>query len=335
MQIPELSYMADSGWQPIPEWGQFYVGLGREMAEPAPEDGRLFVGMFVPVRSYAAALVAVGIVAGRTSHFTRGDDSEQHFANLCELDDDALLLYCVGSTILKARFSGVGTDGGTAFIRIRVTRKQRKCGDWTSYVRVSKQECHRLGVDASSATRRDLSAQPSVVVAERENAFLKTFLSDIELMNFLAISRLDCLIVGCKNVLKDELRLTRLSARSNDRRSGEGTLQDIVCAKSLTSSWRFRTDILSERARKPPDLSMAKMPHTVIYDGSAAFIRWHAYFGQSNCLVILSPVDPSVRDATDLMRTEFLARRGFAELAVAQKRPPSAELVSFCAVRKG
>jgi len=328
---PELRLVSqlDGGWNPIPDWASFYVQLGRTLSGFDPIDTRVVVGISVPTRTLAAVLSATGIILGRSSLLSDTNDAREHFEQLCRLGADTPLLYYDGTTLYKARFDSTREEGGSRLVRIRLTRRQRRAGDWTEYRCLPLEQCLRIRRDTLNATSTDLAASRTQVRAVGSEEFLESLLPPTDALNLITTSRLDCLLVGMKDTIANELTELKFSSHTESVPSATGVLQDIVRTRSLTPDRHFRSDVLPERARSTLPTDFSERAHTVIFDSPTAFCHWHESFRLSNWVTVLDPVDRSFRDAVDILTSGFLARTGNWQPKLATALPRSIELVSF------
>jgi len=59
-----MYYQDGNNWINVPYWAASYIYLGSAIAAQENPLDRLIIGLAVPVRAYAAALIALGIVTG-------------------------------------------------------------------------------------------------------------------------------------------------------------------------------------------------------------------------------------------------------------------------------
>jgi len=62
VQAIQLHFEDEGSWYCLPEWADYFISVGRKLAEADRNGGRLVVALAVPTRAYAAAFVSLGMV---------------------------------------------------------------------------------------------------------------------------------------------------------------------------------------------------------------------------------------------------------------------------------
>ena len=119
MLINRVCYMNDGKWKTLPLWGQLLFDLGCSLGSLNSSENRIVVGVALPTRAYAAPLTAMGVVAGKLSLTTSGDDALTRFQQIASLTIGTSLIYRKPDKVVKGTFEGIEEDKGCSTIRLR------------------------------------------------------------------------------------------------------------------------------------------------------------------------------------------------------------------------
>jgi hypothetical protein len=139
--------------------------------------------------------------------------------------------------------------------------------------------------------------------------------------DFIGTSRLDCLLVGNRRLLRDELVEAEFGVSTDSNKRVVGNLQDIVRARVfLPHGDTFRSDVVSLAAKVPP-AKFASTPAVAIFDGARSFLRWSRSYPSSSWIVVLDRSDRRLIEAIETIDAMYASRaRDGAPVTI--KAPP-------------
>ncbi|ACZ43539.1 hypothetical protein Tter_2651 [Thermobaculum terrenum ATCC BAA-798] len=299
----------------MPEWAQFFLELGQEIACYEVRDRVPVVAVSLPARSYAAMFAAVGVVRSRARINTIADN-EEYFEQLWALagkGDRIPVEYREAGKRIQGYLTGRSQDG----------------------------EVRRLHIDLGKEGVRKITPQIAsrIVLKEKigkqgrgkanRNPALSAVLDLPDLTDFLGRARLDCIIVAQKNEIRPE---SGLRIRPYQSANIEVEVNDILRVKEWLVDWgAYRTHIVSERLRdngRVPQESLRHAP-VVIFDGAKGFIQRRGEFTGLPWLILLDRTERGYRDAAQEVDALDSTRVGDAEKLRIPHIPQGVELVAF------
>ena len=313
----ELLYNSDEKWIVLPSWCHFYLNLGASVAGVCSKDKRLVVGLAMPVRSYAACLIAAGVVIARVGTIcNKSFDLDEHFDDLCKLNTGTPLIYRKGNRELKGKFDGVKIFNNEKRIRIQLTSKEGG-----SLVELLNKEMSKAVniIDDKVKLPKKQSGRKIV----RRKTFLDSILGDITAFGFGYNSLLDCAIIGSVNVLKREMTATPIASK-NHKNYVKGTFQDILRVKRfLPENRAFRTEIIPTTIKDWDKKQFELEPHVVIFDGANGYMKRRGHWHNTNTIVILDRAEPAFSEAVEIINNDFEVKRIGEDLELDLSRVPA------------
>jgi len=278
---PGLSYREGMKGAPLPGWAWWFIELGSWLATDRQPGRVARAAISVPTRAYAALFAAMGIVSGSyrsgvlnvgerlrmLSRLKRGDP-----VRYCKGDEDLKVSYGEFSKIAKEPLFDLGDCVYLAERNGRVYGREVRQFHYIEPV----------GEEEGFSMDRPVCLSPD---------FVKEAMG-IDPISQGFFSRLECVIIGNKTDLAEELEL-ELQA---DGVSGK--VQDVLRVhehrpkdgyRSRTIS--FQADIRSELVGKPFG--------GVVMDGARSFLRWRGMARKHPWLVIIDRTNPTAGAARD------------------------------------
>ena len=324
MSLTDLQYRNGGGWAAMPSWAMSLISLGSAIAAPQDPSYRFVVGLAVPIRAYAAALIATGLVIGRAKIPFDGIDETEYLDYLKTIEPGRPLIYRSGEDCYHGEFIGIEQreEEGPSINLIWKRGKQRcKCG------LPLKEARKRLQIVGGS--KKD---SPEKAVGEHRivhnKEFLKTMLGANNSYEFAMRSRLECIIIGCVNILRHEIKETEISFGP---RHIEGTFQDILRArKFLSEGSAYRSNVMPADREQASLMANQETPYMVIFDGSISFLKWRDYWRRSNWLVLLDKTESCFQEAADQLNNEYVENRvSDTSIENALELPQGIDVLSF------
>jgi hypothetical protein len=327
-----LFYESNGEWLSLPGWGQFFLKLGEITAASLSDAGsRRITGIAVPTRNFAAALVSAGIVSKRSALAINGPNSEEHFRLLWRLPIGThvtLLCQDKGENIrCRGILNSFGVHEVDGSPRIGVQVHRRDAGGATHFVSARDS----LRIELLSKQPRELPGRQAGRRIAPISAFARHFFNGRQADSIPLHSCLECVLVGRKSLLREEITDTRFAANSGDDRFEQGTLQDVLRLGEFMSEGKtFRSDVVSASGRSGVALADSGEPPIIVFDGSAGFLKFRDHWRNASWIVILDRTELGFEQAADLFNQEFLkARPNVTDQFGTLNIPAGVELLSY------
>lgn len=276
-----LYYQHKERWISLPTWAQFFLDLGFALAPQDNPKSRIVTGLALPIRSYAAPLIATGIITGRLSPLVQSNDALKRLEQIRTLSIGTPLAYRNTDRRVKGSFGGVEEmDDGSSMILL--------CAGNERYMIPSRLA---LQVDL-----RPEASGPLVKLSIKQKKtpippFLSLFLGSEEARAIVLQSHLDCVIIGSIARLTTEINETRFAVRDATRSFSPGILQDIIRVRRLAKETEsYRSELYYTHGRELEERRQ-EIPVFVIFDGAMSFLKWRDYWRQSNWVVLLDQTE--------------------------------------------
>lgn len=315
----------DRGWKKMPDWALFFLRLGWAVAALQAESVRAMVAVTVPHRGYAAALIATGVVAGRSKIPAKNRTAVEHFHYLRLLENGTPVRLLEGKRRrLRGRLRGLSRLYGEDLICVQTTN--RRGGSQKHYVpardsfRIEKEE------DDSGLSTRQTGTRVVPV-----SAFAAHFLSEASTDEGVLRSRLDCVILGGLDALRREISDTAFACSSADDKLKEGKLNEILrVRKFMGPNKAYRSSALGFHRKRPPEVrGVSEPPRVIVFDGASGFLKWRHRWPSSDWVIVLDRGERRFDDAVSEVNHRYLSLRVNDEELVDLDLPPGIELVAF------
>ena len=305
----DLAYVDGADQVRLPGWVTWLIDLGRWVATAGDSERLVRVAISVPHRRFAAVFAALGVASGAYRPGVPSDAGER-LRFFSSVEPGTPVRYRRGDSANAfecARFLAVDHSVGMHVIKLS-TRKLDYSREVSRFPYIQPLP---PGINPP-ARSRPICQSPDFVRSA-------TGLDPIE-HGFP--SRLECVMIGTKTLLEDELGVGLASS------GYEGGLQDLLrCTGLLNPADGYRSRLLS--ASSDPDPDMIGYPEgAVILDGPSAVVRHrHAAYGRPWVAVI----DRTSRRAMDARDALLADRASSLEDVVVPigAPPPGIEALSF------
>lgn len=324
----ELLHGGEGSWRPLPSWARYFLAVGRAaIATPSPGQ-RLVVAAVVPTREYAAAFVALGAVEQRS----RNSDllgGEAHYSELTSLMvGDKVTVLTAGKKYV-ASFKGVGPADGPDGILVEFEKDRM-----TQFL--PKDQCHRVAIGALGKARLPKVGTPrDKTIGSWDAAFLESVLGIDNASDYVRRDDFTALIIGQLQALSFELEEEPFVALDARGKSVGGHIEDLIRTKKFADDAEgetFRTEVMSDRARRlDPELA-ALRPPVVIFDGGRAFEKHKYDWRSASWVIILDRSATTTSEAATVLNQYFVEYRiDDSDPLRAIEPPPGVEVTSFLA----
>jgi hypothetical protein len=322
MSLIDLQYRNSSGWISMPYWAVSLISLGSAIASPRDPHYRFITGLAVPVRAYAAALIAMGLVSERAKTPFNSIGELEHFEYFKTIAPGSHVLYRVGENWYHGEFIKAEKKADGPFVSVLWIngRKKLPC---TLSLNEAKKRIQIVGSTKSAESER--------VVGHRINynrKFLQIIVDNDKVDEFVMRSRLECVIIGCVNTLRHEIKETEISFGS---RHIAGTFQDVLRArKFLPEGSAYRSNVMPVDREQASLTANQETPYMVIFDGAISFLKWRDYWRRSNWLVLLDKTESCFQEAADQLNNEYVEKRvSDTSIENVLTLPQGIEVISF------
>lgn len=315
--LSSLRFWAQSGSMPLPAWARFMISLGERVATSGPEKPGLVVALSVPARAFAATLIAASAVITAFREGPSASDAAAHFDYLASLADGTAITHHRANSVQQGRLVGVEASpyDGRPVVRIRLRKEDRL---------LPVGLCREIQVIDDPGT---LKVRREKLI--RHPAFLSSALPGIDVAVLSASSRLDCVIVGAKQLLEDELIANEFAA-GDGKSVYTGSLQEIVRARNVTAKkGAYRSALVSAISEDADVPVSSSPPGVVVFDGARAFNNYRSRWPSSKWVVILDRGLPSAQEGAAAVNQGYATRADDSDVLARLAVPPGIEALSY------
>jgi hypothetical protein len=305
----------------LPEWCRFLVALGTSLGTLERDSRQAYVAISVPTSAFAAPMLATGVVVSRA--LAGSVDKETHFRRLRALR--------VGTSV-SIELNGmrlVGHLAGTleleAEVRLGVRLQNSRGGNLTRFF--STREC--LSIRPLAAPVLDLPEKQRGQRVGGGHAFLESWLGPSVEAELLGRAQLDCVIVGPKSRLLEEIQEHRFGVAAGSGGPAWGTLAEVLRLGQLLPPSENRRCELVSADRRHDGVEIEDTPHVCLLDGAKSILRDRQRWPGSHRLMIVDRSEPSTAQAVAALLEE-LQLLDWAEpmAALLPSPPPSVEVLA-------
>lgn len=294
-----IHYRGKDGYRPLPEWALFFLEFGKSIASLNIENHRYTVALALPTRSYATALIGVGIACARI--FLKSDDDSHHIETIYSLPKDTSLKYYDKGKVKKALKKDVVEYDGKKLLGIQIEDHT------TIYLKpenINKIEIANVNYDYLPNKQNGYSIQPPSALAY---AVLQSRAHE-----FFYRSRIEGMVIGTRSILKEETELELSVEQNGIHQYGTGSLNDLFRIKDFVPNnigHRFLIMPPSSSNNKVTEI-MHQIPEhcPIIFDGASGFLKWKEMFADRNWIVILDQTDVHFSNAVAQLNQDYSYR---------------------------
>ncbi|MBE0427387.1 MAG: hypothetical protein IBX72_12195 [Nitrospirae bacterium] len=296
-----LYYRDGDNWINMPYWAFSYISLGSTIALKKEPQKRLIIGLALPVRAYAAALIAMGIVVSRVKIPLENMQESEFFEYLRTIQSGTSVFYLVKEKWYPGEFVEVTQIHDRSFVHVIWKKGKQKC-TCAIPLENARKRIRIVGSTKNDAPEKKISR---CIVYNKE--FLDIMLGSDHGNEFVLRSRLECTIIGCVNTLRNEIKDTQISY---GQKHSEGTLQDVLRVKRFMSDGSaYRSNIVPSNREPSAHTIYSEIPYMTIFDGAISFLKWRDFWRKSHWTVLLDKTEPHFQEAVDLLNQEYMEKR--------------------------
>jgi len=310
----QLRYKDSAGiLKELPAWARYLAEIGRFVAEGGRPGERIVVGVTVPTRSFAAAMVALG-VASTTYRDPSDRDIERHFDELAALEPGTPIRFRRGRYLYCGKFVGTEVIGGVPHLTYRENGLCKLRWDMCFGV-------EPLEPDAEFVKRRPLAANAEFVEAAL----------GVDALNHASVTEIDCLVVAVKESLRAELTETEFFAGGDRAGLVAGVLNDLLrCdAYEKNANDHDRTKVLAASNSEIPVAMRSAQPPAVVFDGPRGYLRLRNTWRSSPSVVLLDRTASASIEACETLNQDLALSAGLADITRLGPPPEPFEVTAY------
>ena len=316
-------HFEDSGhWYSLPEWAEYFIGIGKQLTSASNADTRIVTVIVVPTRAFGAAFVSLGMVISDAASRHRASEAA-HFEMLFDLPPGTHVIYRPRpGKVFKGILQSPEESDGKLRIRVQVHSRP-------GYLTHILDESSAFRVQPAKHSGKLPKTQGST--SRFTNEFVESLIGETDPVQLGVQSKVVCTIVGRKNALEHEIRHTPLAIHINGHRRVEGQLQDVLRLNKFVAPQQcHRSALVAVGGDAPPSDVINDTEIGVVYDGAAGFLKWGSLRREGHQVVILDRTEPYFEDAISSINNRFSQNsiRGEDALHVTGA-PPGGEFLSF------
>jgi hypothetical protein len=298
-QFAQIHYLSKDEYRPLPEWALFFLELGKTLSTLEIESHRYTIALALPTRSYATALIGAGIACARI--FLKSDDDSYHIETIYSLPEDTPLKYYDKGKVKKALKKDVMEYDGKKLLGIQVEDHT------TIYLKPEN-------VNKIEIADVDYSHLPN-----KQNGYSVELPSKLALAilqsrshEFFYRSRIEGVVIGPRNILKEEADLELSIPQNGKHQYGTGSLSDLFRVKGFVpNNVGHRFLLASPSSNNNIIIEMLHQVSTycpVIFDGASGFLKWKEMFADRDWIVILDQTDTYFPNAVAQLNQDYSYR---------------------------
>jgi hypothetical protein len=297
---PVNLHFEDSGrWYSLPEWAEYFIGIGKGLAHAQRSEARIVTAIIVPTRAFGAAFVSLGMVISDAAPRDQASEAA-HFERLFDLPPGTPVIFRPkkGKT-LKGILRAPEERDGRLWVRIQV---HSTAGGGLTYL---IDESRALQVQPAGHTGKLPKKQGGNNV-RTANKFIDSLLGETDPVQLGLRSKIVCALVGRRNALEHEIRKTPLAIHANGDPHAEGHLQDVLRVDRFVTPQQSHRSALVSIGADPPSADVIEgVEIGVVFDGAVGFLKWGAMWRCSHQVLILDRTEPYFEDAINAVNARF------------------------------
>jgi hypothetical protein len=323
--VPVNLHFEDSGdWYSLPEWAEYFINVGKQLASADRSDSRIVTAIVVPTRAFGAAFVSLGMVIADAASRDRASEST-HFEKLFDLPPGTpVIIKPKRGKTLKGILQEPEEVSGELYVRVQVHSKDG--GSLTHLV----SEQYALQVQPARHSGK-LPKKQSGDNSRLANEFVDSLLGEADPVQLGLRSKLCCAIVGRRNSLEHEIRRTPLALHANGSYYAHGHLQDVLRVdRFVTGQQSYRTALVPVGSESPSGVVLNSLEMGVVFDGASGFLKWGDKWHDRHQVVILDRTETYFEDAICAINARFSQNRTDGKTALPSGDAPACgEVIMF------
>jgi hypothetical protein len=298
----DLFYLRNGSWSCLPGWAKFYLNFGFTLSQFKRPDSRYIVALAIPSRSYASLLIASGIVYGRS----QGEHklvNKAHLEMLVQLRNGVPVLFRRKNRKFKAKKYEVKNYNGKIYIGLLI---EQAGPNFHTIIYVPEEDCELIDISGTQYISLPGKQKGREIIPP--SMLVQAMQGNDHISNFHLHTNIDAVIIGPKNILKEEMNM-ELATTRNTNCDCTGHLSDLLRAREfLPAGAAYRSSILAAITRSNAKTVGDAKPSAIIFDGPTGFMKWRENWKMFNWVVIIDKTDRNFDFAVGQVNNEYLAR---------------------------
>lgn len=319
-----LHFEENGEWYSLPEWAEYFINVGRQLAWADQSESRIVTAIVVPTRAFGAAFVSLGMVISDAAERDHSSNSA-HFEKLFDLPAGTPVIFRPqpGKT-LRGILQEPEDYGGKLYVRVQV--HSRAGGGLAHLIDESRALQVQPACHSGKLPKNQVGEN-----ARFTNEFVDSLLGEADPVQLGLRSKLVCALVGKRNALEHEIRQTPLALHANGHRRAEGQLQDVLWVNRFTTGQQsHRCALVPVASGSPAEDVVADTEMGVVFDGALGFLKWGQLWRGRHQIIILDRIGPYFDDAISAINTRFSQNRVDGEVALpGSDAPAGGEVLAF------
>ena len=297
-QFSLLHYVNNQQQWPLPTWATFFMNLGKALATIDMESKRYTIALALPTRSYAAAFIGAGVACANL--LFRSHQDAEYIEFIYSLPEGTSLKYYEQGKVKKAIKKELLEYNGKMLLGIQIEDSTTKY--------ILPNSVYKLEVAEQDYSQLPNKQAGRSVVPPSE--LLSTLVSE-KAHEFAYHTRIDGVIVGSRNTLKDESQLSLTILPKDGDKEMQGYLRDLFRVEGFNPhglGHRFLLHSPSTNNLEMALLNKLEVFSTVIFDSALGFLKWQEIYNNQNWIVILDHTDANFSNAVAHINQLYIYR---------------------------
>lgn len=323
-QIEHFAYLDNGVWSPFPKWAVYYLELGAALSNYTNPGYRFVATITVPTRSFASALIALGIIASRAE--LPSNNLESHISKIKSLSAGTPIIYRTNNTKYNGTYEGTVNSFGKEYFLIKYQKGTEKAIEYGDSYKIELSEKQHISLPNVQSGRHLSPPSP----------LLKDLFGSNLLNRFLAESRLECLIMAQQKNIQQELCSFQIGHLNGTDTPSLGRIIDVVRVKGpqfQASNLTYRSYVLAPSGKYSQQFASRLNHYITLFDNAPGFIKWGSYFETSNWLLVLDKTDRNFDLAVKEINALYFRDRVDRQTKLPLPNPPSGVDVMFFETR--
>lgn len=325
-----MFYHNEGEWHPLPVWANFFLELGAFAAVQPLQPERSVIAVSVPTRAFAAAFAAVGVIKKNLGARTNRTSSE-HFEFLSNLPLGTSVK-CVEKGKQKTYLLR-GTRQFGDEVRLVIQMSGKRDGNAQRFI--SEKFCTEIqpleNGNFAAPTLDDLPKRQKGKRIHEVSDFGRKFLSIAAETSFSLETTLNCLLIGRRNILHEEIYNTNFSIPSQNIYQEAGVLQDVLRVRQFYPTEQpSNCEFLPSDARsKSLKKNLRADAPIAVFDGANGFLKLRDHLRRSHWIALLDRTETNYSAAIEQLNADFINRESDEIPVSFPNLPPGLEAMFY------
>ncbi|MCI0559429.1 MAG: hypothetical protein L0332_13075 [Chloroflexi bacterium] len=290
-----------SRWITLPAWARFYLELGTILATLPATGNKSILALAVPTRAYVSAFIAAGLILMHAATSSEHLQAEEHVRYLMSLPVGTPVLLRQERRRLQGIYRGYIHGFGKLYFSVQIERENR-----TTYP-IPSTEAYRI--ETLDQEQVELPHRQKGRAIQKSAPLVSSLLGEAA-ARFSRETQLDCVLLGTRSVIEQEVGTQRFAIISSRKEYQEGVLQDILRLRLLLAkNAAYRSHTIPVTSRHISAFARSLAPHTVFFDSGLSFLKWHQAWKGYHSVIVLDRTGRNFDSAREKLNQHFVQYR--------------------------